>query len=139
MHNLGANVSWQARIDYTIKMVSDLHARNPSFNYIIVHPKHSIAFDGQKDIDWAHDHEEFDISIGGTIGLVPMFYSRFIHSFDVFFSYEIYAVRSGNFFLQGDGGFTNVSALSFQLEQADDSLVGFHRAIHSEWCAGHIP
>ncbi|KAF9022760.1 hypothetical protein BDZ89DRAFT_1137158 [Hymenopellis radicata] len=63
--------------------------QEPSFNYVIVHTAHMVAFDGVEGVDWGHRHQELDIQIGGTIG------------------FEIYTFRSGTFTLMGDGGFTN--------------------------------
>ena len=40
----------------------------PQFNWVICHVDHVTLFDGAKDEDWGHGHEEFDITIGGTIG-----------------------------------------------------------------------
>lgn len=41
---------------------------NPAFNYVIVHTDHDYQWDGAQDTHWAHDHQEFDVYVGGTIG-----------------------------------------------------------------------
>lgn len=42
--------------------------KNPGFNYVICHTDHEYQWDGAEGADWAHDHTEFDVQIGGTIG-----------------------------------------------------------------------
>lgn len=44
------------------------HNKWPEFNWVIVHPDHTISFDGVKGENWDHFHREYDIQIGGTIG-----------------------------------------------------------------------
>ncbi|RDB14947.1 hypothetical protein Hypma_016157 [Hypsizygus marmoreus] len=77
------------RSQFTQDLVKDLSSKNPAFNYVICHTKHTTAFDGAKGTDWGHSHQEFDIKIGGTVG------------------YEIYWAKSGKFTRQGDGGYLN--------------------------------
>lgn len=68
-----------------------MHSKHSDFNYVICHTKHDKKFDGKEGPDWSHQHREFDVQVGGTIG------------------YEIYAFKAGSFTLQGDGGYLNVS------------------------------
>ncbi|KAJ8702334.1 hypothetical protein PTI98_001057 [Pleurotus ostreatus] len=80
---------FQKRETFTKEVVSEMRARFPQFNWIIVHVKHTTKFDGTRGVDWGHKHHELDIQIGGTIG------------------YEIYNFKSGEFTRHGDGGFIN--------------------------------
>ncbi|KAF9465411.1 hypothetical protein BDZ94DRAFT_1234573 [Collybia nuda] len=77
------------RGNFTQKLVGDMRAKSPQFNWVICHTKHKTAFDGTRGKDWGHSHQEFDVKIGGTVG------------------YEIYYFKSGKFTRQGDGGFLN--------------------------------
>ncbi|KAF5359357.1 hypothetical protein D9756_003597 [Leucocoprinus leucothites] len=81
----------KGREEFTKSTVSNGLERYPEFNWVVVHPQHEIDFDGVKNEDWGHQHHEYDIKIGGTIG------------------YEIYWFRSGKFKRFGDGGFINAS------------------------------
>ncbi|KAJ3555187.1 hypothetical protein NP233_g12266 [Leucocoprinus birnbaumii] len=78
-----------AREQFTKDVVANGRSQFPDFNWVVVHPDHETDFDGVRDQDWGHQHQEFDIKIGGTIG------------------YEIYWFRSGTFKRFGDGGFIN--------------------------------
>ncbi|KAF7436587.1 hypothetical protein PC9H_003420 [Pleurotus ostreatus] len=85
----GVQLDNQKREAFTKEVVSEMRARFPQFNWIIVHVKHTTKFDGTRGVDWGHKHHELDIQIGGTIG------------------YEIYNFKSGEFTRHGDGGFIN--------------------------------
>lgn len=59
---------YQAREKFTQETVANGREKFPHFNWAICHVKHKISFWGEKGKDWGHQHSEFDIKIGGTIG-----------------------------------------------------------------------
>ncbi|KAF5354341.1 hypothetical protein D9756_007325 [Leucocoprinus leucothites] len=79
----------EGRGKFTQDIVAKGREQFPDFNWVACHTKHETQFDGEQGKDWGHQHQEFDIQIGGTIG------------------YEIYWLRSGTFRRQGDGGYLN--------------------------------
>ncbi|KAJ3508157.1 hypothetical protein NLJ89_g5906 [Agrocybe chaxingu] len=96
------------RGQFTKTLVSKMFASYPEYNWVCCHTAHSYRWDGQEGVDWAHDHEEFDIVIGGTIG------------------YEIYWAGSGIFALHGDGGFENWAYIgSVSAKSEDGRLIMF--------------
>jgi len=74
---------------FTTDLVHKLRQAKPQFNFIICHVQHRIAFKGKQGVDWYHRHREFPRPVPGTIG------------------YEIYGVKSGEFWREGDGGYLN--------------------------------
>ncbi|KAF5359387.1 hypothetical protein D9756_003622 [Leucocoprinus leucothites] len=92
----------EGRGQFTQDTVANGRSQYPDFNWVVVHTKHETDFDGVQDEDWGHQHQEFDIEIGGTIG------------------YEIYWFRSGTFKRQGDGGFLNWAWGGAMTSTADD-------------------
>ena len=60
----------QARSGFTQQIVEEGMKNKPGFNWIICHTKHHYNWNGVRGQDWNHDHKEFDVSIGGTIGYV---------------------------------------------------------------------
>ncbi|KAG6902767.1 hypothetical protein C0995_011915 [Termitomyces sp. Mi166 len=85
----GINRDKKARGEFTKFVVDEGRKSHPEFNWIACHTKHRTKFTGVKGKDWGHDHHEFDIKVGGTIG------------------YEIYFAREGEFWNEGDGGYLN--------------------------------
>jgi hypothetical protein len=86
---------------------------HPGWNVVIVHPRHKTKFDGKQGMDWAHEHKELKMRfpVGSTIG------------------FEIYTFRSGEFTLQGDGGFMNVRPFTSAFPPfAHDDLYSGHTA-----------
>ncbi|KAF8875939.1 hypothetical protein BD779DRAFT_1449774 [Infundibulicybe gibba] len=75
-------------------LVTSVRARYPYFNVVVCHGNHTFKWDGVEGRDWLHQHKEFDIKAGGTVG------------------YEMYIARSGVFRNQGDGGYLNVRMLA---------------------------
>ncbi|KAG6819887.1 hypothetical protein H0H93_007665 [Arthromyces matolae] len=80
------------RAHFTQEVVGAGSKDHPEFNWIVCHPKHHYNFKGVKGKDWDHEHKEFDVSFHKTVG------------------YEIYYLREGEFWLEGDGDYINVSA-----------------------------
>ncbi|KAF8875924.1 hypothetical protein BD779DRAFT_184591 [Infundibulicybe gibba] len=74
-----------ARGEYTRSLVTGVRKRYPYFNVIVCHGPHDFKWNGAEGKDWLHQHKEFDIKAGGTVG------------------YEMYIARSGVFRNQGDG------------------------------------
>jgi len=72
-------------------LLAKLVEKDKSFNYMIIHTKHTAKWDGKEGVDWWHTHVECD-----TIRL-----------FKKTIGYEVYAARSGDFMNNGDGGFIN--------------------------------
>jgi len=81
----------KARGEFTKFVVEQGRKDQPRFNWIACHTKHRTKFKGQ----WGHQHKEFDVSFGKTIG------------------YEIYYVQEGEFWNQGDGGYLNWAMAGF--------------------------
>ncbi|KAF5346529.1 hypothetical protein D9756_010024 [Leucocoprinus leucothites] len=79
----------EGREKFTKDIVAKGRQQYPDFNWVVCHVKHQTDFSGEKGKDWGHQHQEFDLQIGGTVG------------------YEIYWLRSGTFRRQGDGGYIN--------------------------------
>ncbi|KAG6818758.1 hypothetical protein H0H93_002077, partial [Arthromyces matolae] len=77
------------RAQFTNEVVSAGSKAHPEFNWIVCHVKHHYNFKGVKGKDWDHEHREFDVSFGKTVG------------------YEIYYLREGEFWNEGDGGYLN--------------------------------
>ncbi|KAJ7903238.1 hypothetical protein B0H13DRAFT_2335194 [Mycena leptocephala] len=75
------------RGEFTQSMVGNLSAKQPDWNYVVCHTAHTAKWDGVEGTDWYHQHQEFDIQVGG--------------------SYEIYGAASGEFTRRGDGGYLN--------------------------------
>ncbi|KAF8875790.1 hypothetical protein BD779DRAFT_1449842, partial [Infundibulicybe gibba] len=73
-------------------LVTGVRERYPYFNVVVCHGNHTFKWDGVEGTGWLHQHKEFDIKAGGTIG------------------YEMYIARSGTFQNNGDGGYSNVCA-----------------------------
>jgi len=100
------------RETFVKNVLAGLVAKDPSFNYMLVHPKHTTKWDGTENVDWYHRHQECD-----TIRL-----------FKKTIGYEIYAARSGTFELQGDGGFINWAFQgNFKREGNQGHIVKFAR------------
>jgi len=74
---------------FTKGTISTLRQKHPKYNFVMCHTKHTKNFAGTEGKDWYHDHREFDIKVGGTIG------------------FEIYGFTSGEFTRKGDGGWQN--------------------------------
>jgi hypothetical protein len=84
---------------------------HPGWNVVIVHTQHKTKFDGKQGTDYAHEHKELSMSfpVGTTIG------------------FEIYTFRSGEFTLEGDGGFMNACLFTSPfLLLAHDGLYSGH-------------
>ncbi|KAG6819889.1 hypothetical protein H0H93_007667 [Arthromyces matolae] len=81
------------RAHFTNEVVDAGTKAHPEFNWIVCHPKHHYNFKGVKGKDWDHEHKEFDVSFHKTVG------------------YEVYYLREGEFWLEGDGDYINVSIL----------------------------
>ncbi|KAG6819888.1 hypothetical protein H0H93_007666 [Arthromyces matolae] len=79
----------QRRAHFTQEVVTAGFKAHPEFNWIICHPKHHYNFKGVKGKDWDHEHKEFDVSFHKTVG------------------YEVYYLREGEFWLEGDGAELN--------------------------------
>ncbi|KAF8070714.1 hypothetical protein FPV67DRAFT_1038537 [Lyophyllum atratum] len=79
----------KARGKYTMWVAEEGRKQHPEFNWVVCHTKHRTKWKGTKGVDWGHDHKEFDVKIGGTIG------------------YEVYYAREGEFWNNGDGGYLN--------------------------------
>ncbi|KAF5356951.1 hypothetical protein D9756_006373 [Leucocoprinus leucothites] len=79
----------EGREKFTKDIVAKGRQQYPDFNWVVCHVKHETNFNGERGKDWGHQHQEFDLQIGGTVG------------------YEIYWLRSGTFKRQGDGGYIN--------------------------------
>ncbi|GLB37705.1 hypothetical protein LshimejAT787_0407560 [Lyophyllum shimeji] len=77
------------RGEFTKFVVDEGRKSQPGFNWIACHTKHRTQFKGTKGVDWGHQHKEFDVSFHKTVG------------------YEIYYVKEGEFWNQGDGGYLN--------------------------------
>ena len=60
----------QARSGFTQDIVDEGLRNKPGFNWIICHTKHHYKWDGVRGKDWDHQHKEFDVSFGKTIGYV---------------------------------------------------------------------
>jgi len=74
---------------WTSKMIGDLRAKSPRFNFVLCHTKHKTSFKGKQGVDWGHSHQELHVSFGKTVG------------------YEIYWFKEGTFERIGDGGWLN--------------------------------
>ncbi|KAF5380436.1 hypothetical protein D9615_004667 [Tricholomella constricta] len=85
----------KARGEFTKFVVNDGRRTAPQFNWAICHTKHRHKFKGVRGKDWDHEHKEFDVIIGGTIG------------------YEVYYTREGEFWNNGDGGWNNWAIAGF--------------------------
>ncbi|KAF5354343.1 hypothetical protein D9756_007327 [Leucocoprinus leucothites] len=59
----------EGRGKFTQDIVAKGREQFPDFNWVACHTKHETQFDGEQGKDWGHQHQEFDIQIGGTIGL----------------------------------------------------------------------
>ena len=60
----------QARSGFTQHIISEGMKNKPGFNWIICHTKHHYTWNGARGKDWNHEHKEFDVSFGKTIGYV---------------------------------------------------------------------
>jgi hypothetical protein len=87
----------EARSEFTQRLVSETRQKFPDRNVVVCHTKHHYKWDGVQGQDWSHQHQEFDIQLGGTIG------------------YEIYITKGGEFFREGDGGYLNVSGFHLEI------------------------
>ncbi|KAF6753786.1 ectomycorrhiza-regulated small secreted protein [Ephemerocybe angulata] len=87
MHNLTKDD--EGRRQFTQQTVQEGRAKYPEYNWVVVHPKHTTTFDGEKGVDWGHLHHEYDLIVGGTVG------------------YEVYWFTGGKFEIQGDRGYLN--------------------------------
>jgi len=72
-------------------LLAGLVSKNPKFNYMIIHPKHTASWAGTAGKDWHKEHVECD-----TIRLLKKT-----------IGYDIYAGQAGEVQLQGDGSFIN--------------------------------
>jgi len=72
-------------------LLAKLVEKDQSFNYMIIHTKHTAKWDGKEGVDWYHTHVECP-----TIRLLKKT-----------IGYEVYSARSGDFVNNGDGGFIN--------------------------------
>ncbi|KAJ7578158.1 hypothetical protein C8J56DRAFT_357352 [Mycena floridula] len=72
-------------------LLAGLVSKNPKFNYMIIHPKHTASWAGTAGKDWHKEHVECD-----TIRLLKKT-----------IGYDIYAGQAGEVVLQGDGSFIN--------------------------------
>ncbi|KAF5354324.1 hypothetical protein D9756_007348 [Leucocoprinus leucothites] len=97
----------EGREKFTKDIVAKGRQQYPDFNWVVCHVKHETQFNGEKGKDWGHQHQEFDLQIGGTVG------------------YEIYWLRSGTFKRQGDGGYINW-AWSGAISGTDDNGATVH-------------
>ncbi|KAG6920223.1 hypothetical protein DXG01_004992 [Tephrocybe rancida] len=79
----------KARGEFTHFVVEEGRKSHPQFNWIAIHTKHRTNFKGVRGTDWDHSHKEFDVKVGGTIG------------------YEVYYLREGEVWNNGDGGWLN--------------------------------
>ncbi|KAF9441339.1 hypothetical protein P691DRAFT_739758 [Macrolepiota fuliginosa MF-IS2] len=79
----------QARGNFVRKLLDTTSKAKPGFNVIVIHTKHSYAFQGVRNVDWGHDHAEFQRDVPGTIG------------------FEIYWFHKGWLRNEGDGGWLN--------------------------------
>ncbi|KAJ3912071.1 hypothetical protein F5877DRAFT_72700 [Lentinula edodes] len=61
---------------------------HPGWLIVTVHPKHTVFFQGQENIDWAHDKTHITTKVG-------------------FFEFDVYSARAGIFMNDGDGGYQN--------------------------------
>jgi hypothetical protein len=87
----------EARSEFTQRLVSETRQKFPDRNVVVCHTKHHYRWDGTEGQGWSHQHQEFDIQLGGTIG------------------YEIYITKGGEFWREGDGGYLNVSRTSVRI------------------------
>ncbi|KAG5634914.1 hypothetical protein H0H81_000347 [Sphagnurus paluster] len=97
--------SWDdkdGRSQWTQDLVRQSFQRNPQFNYVVVHTRHSINFNGVRDVDWSVERYNYSLRIGS----VP---------------YDLYVFRSGTFSLLGDGGFLNWAFTGRVVSQDPDS------------------
>ncbi|KAJ7581842.1 hypothetical protein C8J56DRAFT_1101344 [Mycena floridula] len=81
----------KTRETFVKNLLAGLVAKNTSFNYMIIHPKHTANWEGARGEKWWHEHAECD-----TIRL-----------FKKTVEYEVYAGKEGVVTLKGDGGFNN--------------------------------
>ncbi|PPR05803.1 hypothetical protein CVT26_010153 [Gymnopilus dilepis] len=75
------------RSQWTSKMIGELRAKYPKFNFVICHTEH--RFTPKPNTRNGHFHREINVSFGKTIG------------------YEIYWFQEGHFQRIGDGGWLN--------------------------------
>ncbi|KAJ8519984.1 hypothetical protein ONZ45_g3105 [Pleurotus djamor] len=78
-----------ARSQYTQDLVLRMNSTYPGYNWIACHSKHTYKFDGTVGVSWGHRHSDFETKAGGISG------------------YEVYNFKTGEFTLQGDGGYVN--------------------------------
>ena len=83
----------------------------PGFNWIICGSKHHYKWNGVRGKDWNHEHKEFSVSFGKTVGYALVLRSNcFTRPKYCYHSrYEIYWAKGGEFWREGDGGYLNVS------------------------------
>ncbi|KAJ7581960.1 hypothetical protein C8J56DRAFT_1168542 [Mycena floridula] len=87
------------RAIFVKNLLAGLVSKNPKFNYMIIHPKHTARWAGRDGTDWHKEHVECD-----TIRLLKKT-----------IGYDIYAGQEGEVQLRGDGSFINVRHVVFHL------------------------
>ncbi|KAJ3926380.1 MAG: hypothetical protein NXY57DRAFT_730618 [Lentinula lateritia] len=95
--------SARARGDFTKKVTDQTLKKHPGWLIVTVHPKHTVFFQGQENIDWAHDKTHITTKVG-------------------LFEFDVYSARAGIFMNNGDGGYQNwaFSAPQNQLQTYGD-------------------
>ncbi|KAM6492049.1 hypothetical protein JOM56_011773 [Amanita muscaria] len=79
-----------ARGKYTSTLAGRLCGAKPQYNWLIIHTKHDVHWDGVRGKDWGHAHREFPLGwLKRTTG------------------FEIYFGKSGKLVNKGDGGWLN--------------------------------
>ncbi|KAJ3982828.1 hypothetical protein F5890DRAFT_296312 [Lentinula detonsa] len=88
-----------ARGDFTQKVTDETLKEHPGWLVVTVHPKHTIYFQGQENIDWAQKTTSITTKVG-------------------VFQFKVYSARAGIFINDGDGGPENwaYSALADKLQ-----------------------
>ncbi|KAF6753976.1 hypothetical protein DFP72DRAFT_900143 [Ephemerocybe angulata] len=94
---------------FTSHFVTEASKRKGNYNWMIIHTPHSCNFEGTRGKDWGHEHKEFNVSYGKTIG------------------YEIYWGRKGVCVNKGDGGYLNwAMSGKFKRTGKDEKTVNFY-------------
>ncbi|KAJ3806193.1 hypothetical protein F5876DRAFT_69156 [Lentinula aff. lateritia] len=103
--------SARARGDFTKKVTDQTLKKHPGWLIVTVHPKHTVFFQGQENIDWAHDKTHITTKVG-------------------LFEFDVYSARAGIFMNNGDGGYQNwaFSAPQNQLQTYGDQG---HRLVYT--------
>lgn len=72
--------SSQARSGLTQQIVSKGMKNKPGFNWIICGTKYHYKWNGVRGKDWNHEHKEFGISFGKTVGYALFLLSQSLNN-----------------------------------------------------------